>query len=179
MKKIAMMLACVMTLAALAGCGASNGGNGTTGGTDAVKAPEGTSAELIDKIYENVTVDLPVDTMPIDLNDEYLRSSLLGVETPDGIKEASASESMMGAHAYSLVVARANSPEEADKLADTMMKNINTAKWVCVEATEKQAVVCGDVVMFIMLKPEYDVTTDQVVDAFTTVCGGNVSRVIK
>lgn len=176
MKKIAMILACVMTLAALAGCGAGNGGNG---GSDAVKAPEGTSAELIDKIYENVTVDLPVSTMPIDLNDEYLRSSLLGVETPDGIKEASASETMMGAQAYSLVVARANSPEEADKLAENMFNNIDTRKWVCVEANEKQAVVCGDVAMFIMVNTEYGVTAQQIADAFTTVCGGNVSRVIK
>lgn len=174
MKRIAMIMACVMMIAALAGCGGNNGGTNST-----VTAPEGTASELIDKIYENVTVELPVMTTPIDLNDEYMRSSLLGVETPDGIKEAAASESMMGAQAYSLVVARGNSAEDADKLADTMFNNIDTRKWVCVEATEKQAVVCGDLVMFIMLNPEYGVTTDQVVEAFTTVCGGNVSRVIK
>ncbi len=173
MKKIAMILACVMMFAALAGCG-SNGGQ-----QDAVKAPEGTVSELIDKVYENVKVELPVMTLPIDLNDEYLRTSLLGVETPEGIKEAAASETMMGAQAYSLVIARCDSAEKADQLADTMMEKIDTRKWVCVEANEKQAVVCGDLVMFIMLNTEYGVTTDQIVEAFTTVCGGSVSRVVK
>ncbi len=175
MKKLAMILACVMMFAAMAGCGAS----GSNGGSDAVKAPEGTPSELIDKIYENVTVDLGVMTMEIDLNDEFLRTSLLGVQTPDGIKEAAASEAMMGSQAYSLVVARCNSPEDAEKLADNMFQNIDTRKWVCVEADQKQAVVCGDVAMFIMLNSEYGISADQIVDAFTTVCGGNVSRVIK
>ncbi len=175
MKKIAMILACVMMLAALAGCGAgSNGGNAET-----VKAPEGSASELIAKIYENVQVELPVSDIPVDLNDEFSRTSLLGVDSADGIVEAVASESMMGSHAYSLVVARCENAEKADKLADTMMQNIDTNKWVCVEADQKQAAVCGDVVMFIMLNSEYGVTADQVVEAFTTVCGGTVSRVVK
>lgn len=175
MKKIAMILACVMMFAALAGCGA----NSNDGNTDGVKAPEGTASELIAKIYENVKIELPVTDMPVDLNDEYSRTSLLGVDSAEGIVEAVASESMMGAQAYSLVVARCENAEQADKLADSMMKNIDTNKWICVQATEKQAVVCGDVAMFIMLNPEYGVTTDQIVEAFTTVCGGTVSRVVK
>lgn len=174
MKKIPMILALVMIFAALAGCGANNGGS-----SDAVKAPQGTPSELIAKIYENVTVELPVSDMPVDLNDGNARTTFLGVDSADGIVEAVASESMMGAHAYSLVVARCENPEQADKLADTMMEKINTNKWICVQASEKQAVVCGDVVMFIMLNPEYGVTTDQIVEAFTTVCGGTVSRVVK
>ena len=157
MKRIAMILACVMLFAAMAGCGAN------AGGSDAVTAPEGTPSELIAKLYENVKVELPVQDIPL----------------ATGVKEATASESMMGAQAYSLVVARCDSAEAADKLADQMFNNIDTRKWICVEATEKQAVVCGDVVMFIMLDPQLGVTTDQFVEAFTTVCGGTVTRVVK
>ncbi len=175
MKKFAWVMACIMVIAALAGCGA-----GSNGGTaDAAKSPEGTASELIAKIYENVKIELPLMDFPVDLADSVSVESFTGAESADGMVEAVASESMMGAQAYSLVLVRCENAETADKLADTMMKNINTAKWVCVEATEKQAVVCGDVVMFIMLNPEYDVTTDQVVEAFTTVCGGSVSRVVK
>lgn len=175
MKKVAMILACVMMFAALAGCGAGSNG----GSTEAAKAPEGTASELIAKIYENVKVELPVTDIAVDLADPISVTGFTGAESAEGIKEVVASESMMGAQAYSLVVTRCESAEQADKLADTMMKNIDTRKWICVEATEKQAVVCGDVVMFIMLNPEYGVTTDQVVEAFTTVCGGTVDRVVK
>ncbi len=173
MKKIAMILACVMLFAAMAGCGAN------AGGSDAVTAPEGTPSELIAKLYENVKVELPVQDIPLDLTDGYTVATFLGGEDATGVKEATASESMMGAQAYSLVIARCDSAEAADKLADQMFNNIDTRKWICVEATEKQAVVCGDVVMFIMLDPQLGVTTDQVVEAFTTVCGGTVSRVVK
>ena len=58
-----------------------------------------------------------------------------------------------------------------------MFDNIDTRKWVCVEATEKQAAVCGDLVLFVMLNPEYGVTCDQIVESFTTLCGGTVDSV--
>lgn len=173
MKKIALILTCVMLFAAMAGCG-SNSGSG-----DAVTAPEGTASELIAKLYENVKVELPVQDIPVDLKDGYSVTTFLGTEDASGVKEAVASESMMGSQAYSLVIARCETAERADKLADEMFNNIDTRKWICVEASEKQAVVCGDLVMFIMLDPQLGVTTDQFVEAFTAVCGGTVSRVVK
>ena len=53
------------------------------------------------------------------------------------------------------------------------------ARWVCVQATEKQAVLCGDLAFFVLLAPQYGVTCDQLVEGFTTVCGGAVDTVIK
>ena len=181
MKKIALILSLALLLSALSGCA---GTGATEPATEAptdppITAPEGTTEELINKIYENITVELPLMTIPVDFADEYAVSTYVGVQSADGLKEASVSESMIGAQAYSLTLVRVEDAASAGTLAQSMFDNIDTRKWICVEATEKQAVVCGDLVMFIMLSPEYGVTTDQIVEAFTTVCGGTVETVIQ
>lgn len=171
MKKIALILALVLSLSVLTACGGSN--------ETAVTAPEGTAEELINKVYENVTVELPLMSMPIDLADPDSVAYMSGLTDASAVSEMVVSEPMMGSQAYSLVMVRLSDASQAETVAQNIFDNIDTRKWICVEATEKQAVVCGDVVMFIMLSPEYGVTTDQIVEAFTTVCGGTVGTVIK
>lgn len=172
MKKIALFLALVLVMNLFAACG----------GTDAtgdITAPEGTTAELIEKIYENVTVELALVTMPVDTADVDGLSYMTGLTDTTLLTEGSVSEPMIGAQAYSLVLVRAADAAKAGEIAQSMFDNIDTRKWICVEATEKQAVVCGDLVMFIMLDPQYGVTTDQIVEAFTAVCGGQVGTILK
>ena len=123
--------------------------------------------ELLNKIYENVTVELPLMTMPIDLTDEFALTTYTGAASAEGMIEGAFSESMIGAQAYSLTLVKCESDEAAVALAQTMFDNIDTRKWVCVEATEKQAVACGDLAFFVMLNPEYGVTSDAIVEAFT------------
>ena len=131
--------------------------------------------ELLNKIYENVTVELPLMTMPIDLTDEFALTTYTGAASAEGMLEGAFNESMIGAQAYSLTLVKCESDEAAVTLAQTMYDNIDTRKWVCVEATEKQAVACGDLAFFVMLNPEYGVTSDAIVEAFTTVVGGEVT----
>ena len=171
MKKTAFVLALVLCLSVLTACGGS--------AQPTVTAPEGTAEELVNKVYENVTVELPLMSMPIDLADADTVAYMSGLTDASAVSEMVVSEPMMGSQAYSLVMVRLNDASQAETVAQTMFDNIDTRKWICVEATEKQAVVCGDVVMFIMLSPEYGVTTDQIVEAFTTVCGGTVGTIIK
>ena len=170
MKKLSLVLALTLILSLFGGCGNSE---------PAVTAPEGTTGELITKIYENVTVDLPLTTIAVDLNDEYSVSAYTGLNGAESIAEASASESMIGAQAYSLVLVRLKDAQQAETVAQSRFDNIDTRKWICVEATEKQVAVCGDLVMLIMLSPEYGVTSAQIVEAFTTVCGGSLSKIIQ
>ena len=124
---------------------------------------------LLNKIYESVTVELPLMTMPIDLTDEFAVPTYTGAASAEGMIEGAFSESMIGAQAYSLTLVKCESDEAAVNLAQTMFDNIDTRKWVCVEATEKQAVACGDLAFFVMLNPEYGVTSDAIVEAFTNM----------
>ena len=131
--------------------------------------------ELLNKIYENVPVALPLMTMPIDFADEYTLTAFTGATSAEGLIEGAFNESMIGAQAYSLSLVKCESAEKAAELAQTMFDNIDTRKWVCVEATEKAAVVAGDLAFFVMLNPEYGVSADQIVEAFTTVVGTEVT----
>lgn len=192
MKKIALILSLVLMLAACTAAPAET----TTTPVETTTAPVETTTpvettepavesepefvlteteELLNKIYENVTVELPLMTMPIDLADEFAVPTYTGAASAEGMIEGAFSESMIGAQAYSLSLVKCESAEAAAALAQTMFDNIDTRKWVCVEATEKQAVVAGDLAFFVMLNPEYGVSSDAIVTAFTTAVGGDVT----
>ena len=81
MKKIAIILTLALCLSLFAGCGGNS--------EPALTAPEGTTEELMNKLYENVTVELPLMTMPVDLSDEFAVSTYLGMDGAGAVKEAS------------------------------------------------------------------------------------------
>ena len=97
------------------------------------------------------------------------------------IDEALASESMMGSQAYSLVLARVKDASKMNEVANAMKDGIDQRKWICVEADNLRVVGAGDVVMLIMVSTELSdtITIDQIVDSFTTLCGGSLSVDLK
>ena len=175
MKKIALILSLVLMLAA---CGAQTP---ETTAPAAAAAPEGACADLMAKLYENVPVELALmtETTETSLSDAEMFAYLTGLESNEGVADVAVSLPMMGAQAYHVVMVRAESNEKAAELAQYLFDSSDMARWVCVQATEKQAVVCGDLAFFVMLDPQYGVTCDQLVEGFTTVCGGAVDSVIK
>ena len=84
--------------------------------------------ELLNKIYETVTVELPLMTMPIDLTDEFAVTAYTGAASAEGMIEGAFNESMIGAQAYSLSLVKCESAEKAAELAQTMFDNIDTRK---------------------------------------------------
>ena len=180
MKKIALVLALVLAMGCMTACGGEKTPE-TTAPAAAATAPEGACADLMNSLYENVTVELALMTETTEgmLSDAEMFTYLTTIETMDGIVDAAVSQPMMGSQAYHIVLVRAESNEKAQELAQHMFDTMDMARWVCVQATEKQAVVCGDLAFFVMLDPQYGVTSEQIVEAFTTVCGGSVDSVIK
>ena len=189
MKKIAIVLALVLAMSCFAGCGndtaettlPSTPAETTLPSTPAVTTPEGTTDELIAKLYENVPVELMLmtETTAGTLSDAEMFTYLTTLESMDGVVDAAVSMPGMGSQAYHVVMVRAESSEKAAEFAQHMFDNMDMARWVCVCATEKQAAVCGDLAFFVMLDPQYGVTSDQLVEGFTTLCGGAVDTVIK
>ena len=182
MKKIALILSLVMLLGCMTACGTKPAE--TTPATTApaaATAPEGTCADLMTSLYENVTVELMLmtETTETSLSDAEMFAYLTGLENNEGVTDVAVSLPMMGAQAYHVVMVRAESNEKAAELAQYLFDNSDMARWVCVQATEKQAVVCGDLAFFVMLDPQYGVTSEQIVEGFTTVCGGSVDTIIK
>ena len=173
MKKIiALYLVLAMTAALFAGCAAKKA------------ALEGTPAEIIEKIYAQKTVEFsPVTLTPDDpdYGSMWDWAYYTGLADGNKVKEAAVSEPMIGAIAFSMVVLRVNEGEDAKAVAQEMKDNINTRKWMCVEAGDLQVAGYGDVVMLIMVDEAFateGVTSQDFVDAFKAVCGADLDFTI-
>ena len=147
MKKISVLMALILVLLALVGCGASN--NGGSSAAPPVTL-EGTPSEIVDKIYAGAPEDLEY---PMMLTTSELTEDnsvyMTGVERSE-YKEGAVSESMVGSIAYSMVVLRANDAEGAQALADSVKEKVDPRKWICVEAETVNTAVIGDVVFMVM-----------------------------
>lgn len=171
MKKLLALLLAAMMLLAAAGCAKKDAQ--TAGGV------EGTTSEIIDKIYTNhAKLELHVDTMDLDLTDADAVKYNTGLASGEKISQASISEAMMS-QAYSLVVLRVKDAADAPQIAKEIYDNVDTRKWVCVEADTKTVMYSGDVVVLFMIDSQFaDVATvESMQEAFKAVCGGKMTIV--
>ena len=172
MKKIVtLLLAMMLIMTCFAACGSGNEGEaGTAGGS-----VEGTPAEIIDMIYAECPVaDLPLGTIEIDLADADAVKMFTGLDSADKIAAAAASESMMGAQAYSLVVVKVKDAADAASVAEEMMNGIDQRKWICVEADDLRVAAAGDTVVLMMVSSEHAdvVTAEGIISGFEAAAGG-------
>lgn len=128
-------------------------------------------SSIIDAMYQINDPILPAVSIPVDLADEYSLSSFTGLTDASLIEEAVASESMMGAQAYSLVLVRVKNAADAASVAQAMRSGIDQRKWICVMADDIRVVAAGDVVMLCMIASDLDIKVDSMVDAFSSVVG--------
>ena len=171
MKKMIALLLCLTLAVAMVACGTKEEKKGS------VKNLEGTMEEVIASVQEtHGAVELPLMSMTLDLSDVDGLTYNTSLTSADKVKEIAISEPMMG-QPYSLVMVRANSAEDAAAVAQEMYDNIDTRKWVCMEADTKVAAHYGDVAMFFMVSSDFaeQTTTDKMVGAFKTVCGEGVT----
>ncbi len=95
---------------------------------------------------EDAPAAMPEDNAPAAMPEEETAAPAADY----GIKEAYFSESMIGAQAYSLVVARVSDTDKLEEIKKAMFEGINTRKWICVEADQLRVVSCNDVIMLVM-----------------------------
>lgn len=183
MKKMtAMLLALVMALS-LAACGKTYEPSPapTVPATEAPAAKvEGTMEELLNKIIEKQPVEFMGMAMTLDLTDTsedgmWMVKSYTGLDSAESITEAAFYEPMMGSIPYSMVMVRTAEGADIKAVAEGMKSGIDQRKWICVEADDLQVVSYGDVVMLIMVGSDTGMTSQAFVDAFASVCGGNVT----
>ena len=134
-------------------------------------------------IIEKNPVEFMGGLMPIDLTDTsedglWMITNSTGLQNAEKINEIAVYEPMMGSLAFSMVLVRVNDAAEAQTVAQEMSDNIDTRKWICVEANDKIVVGCGDVVMLIMLDNTNGMTAQSFVDAFVEVMGAELDFTI-
>ena len=134
---------------------------------------EGTLEDLTNSLYEANPVEFMVGpAMPVELTDVDALYAYLGLESADGIAEATWSESMIGAQPYSLVLAKVSEGADMEAIKNAMFNGINTRKWICVEADQLRVVSSADVIMLVMAGSEFAPgLADGMVEAFKTNVG--------
>ncbi len=126
---------------------------------------------IINKMYEIKMPQFMLGFIPVDMSDEFAYNTYLGINDPSKIVEAVVSEPMIGAQAYSLVVARVAPGQDANAVANEMKAGINPRKWVCVEADDVKVTAVGDLICFCMISTDFaeDFTAQDAMDAFKSV----------
>ena len=170
-KMIAMMLVLVMALSMVA-CG-----NKEEAAVE-VTPLEGTMEENALKVMEIAPVEFMGGCIPVDLADADSVKYFTGLGDATKITDAAVYESMMGSHAFSLVLVRTVEGADAKAVAQEMSDNIDMRKWICVGADEKIVAGYGDTVMLIMLDSQLGLSAQSYADAFKQVAGAELSFTI-
>ena len=172
-KMISMLLVLAMALS-LAACGNTN--------APAAEAQSltGTMEELTNKIAELQPAEFMGGTMPIDVTDTsedglWFLSSNTGLASADAVTDAATYGPMIGSIPFCMSLVRVKEGADVAAVAGEMKANIDTRKWVCVEADDLQVVSFGDVVMLIMVGSDTGLTSQSYVDAFQKVCAEQFS----
>ena len=176
MKKFIAMLLVLAVMFSFAACGKT----APEAPAEEVKNVEGTMEELLNKIVEIQPVEFMGMAMTLDLTDTsedglWFISDNTGLSNADDITDAAFFGPMMGSIAYTMSMVRVKDGADVNAVAETMKNNIDTRKWICVEADDLQVVSYGNVVMLIMLDSQSGMTSQSFVDAFAQVCGGDVT----
>ena len=167
-KLIAFVLALVMAVSMVA-----------CGNKAAEKTPlAGTMEENIMKIMEIAPVEFMGASMPVDLTDADATFYFTGLSDASKVTDVVVYESMLGAQAFSLILARVADGADTKAVAQEMTDNIDTRKWICVGADEKIVAGYGDTVMLIMLDSQLGLSAQSYVDAFAQVAGGELDFTI-
>lgn len=170
MKKWISLFLCMVLVLGLSACG------DTKADPSGSSVPQGALSEIVDEIYAKKAPALSVETVSVDLSDEYALESFTGLKDASKISEAVASEPMISAQAYSLVLVRLKNAADAKDVASAMRSGINQRKWVCVEADVLQVAAAGNLVLLVMMQSDFeqDLSVQEIVDAFREICGGKL-----
>lgn len=171
MKKLIALLLAVVMVVGMTACGGST------------KTVEGKMEDLANQIITENPVEFMGGIIPVDLTDTsedgvWAVNYNTGLKNGEKLTDIAVFEPMMGSMAFSMVLVRVADAKNAEAVAKEMSDNIDTRKWICVEANEKLVAGYGDVVMLIMLNSELGLSTQSFVDAFAKVCGGEVDFTI-
>lgn len=136
-------------------------------------APSAYLSGLVDDLYAACPVELMmVETRAVTDDDPaWLQYQTgLGEEWAGRIDEAVISESMTGSQAYSLILVRMPTAEDAQAVAEAMLDGIDMGKWVCVRADKARAVTFGEVAALAMADSTL-VDVDALLDALPGLTG--------
>ena len=161
MKKFMTLFLCAVMVLTLAACGnsGSNGGN-----------KEGDTMDLtamIDKLYAGISADHKPMVMPQEVPAEAFEGVFFipAVEGAQGVM----SEPMMSAVAWSVCLLRVADGTDVESVRADIEKNVNPAKWLCVEAKNVDVIANGNTILLAMAGENAEAAHKTIVDNFNAL----------
>ena len=161
MKKFMTLFLCAVMVLTLAACGnsGSNGGN-----------KEGDTMDLtamVDKLYEGISAD----NMPMVMTQEVPAEAFEGVFFIPAVEGAEGvmSEPMMSSVAWSVCLLRVADGTDVESVRADIEKNVNPAKWLCVEAKNVDVIANGNTILLAMTGEGNEATHKTIVDNFNAL----------
>lgn len=112
-------------------------------------------AALIEKIYAGDEENLPMfETRVIDVNDLETVTSYTGLSSASDVEYLLASEALISSIPYSLLVMRVKDGANVESIKTEVFENVDTRKWICVEASTLYATDYDNTVIFVMSDSE-------------------------
>lgn len=133
----------------------------------------------VDAIYGKYPLPFMIGTIPAEMINADSYSYYTGLADDSKIADLLVSESMIGAQAYSLVLATVKDGEDVKAVADEMINGIDQRKWMCVEADLIRVVTNGNTVMLAMIDSNMEIPVDGFVTAFEEVVGAVEYEAVK
>ena len=121
--------------------------------------------------YENPLASL--ETNVIDISDEMTLASFTGIQSKEGIEKVVVSEPMMTSQAYSLVLVKVAKDADVEAIKKEMVDNIDTRKWICVQAEKVYVTNHNELICLVMSSEELAKPT---YEAFKEVVGNKIGK---
>ena len=112
---------------------------------------------LINTVYTGLEDKLPptLNTQIVDVNNADNLKYFTGLSSNENIDAVVASEPMIGAQPYSFVLVKVKDGADADSIAKQMSENVDTRKWICVQAEKLYATSVDNLALFVMSSDEW------------------------
>lgn len=133
---------------------------------------------MINTIYEGVEEELPptLNTQVVDISNVDILKSYTGLSSNENIDAVVVSEPMIGSQAYSLVLVKVKDGQDANAIAKEMSENIDTRKWICVEAEKLYATSQDNLAVLIMASNEWATPVSNRIKEILTYHGEEYTR---
>lgn len=148
-----------MMVILLTACSTNNNNNNNQNSVQ-TKLEEIKSADnltnIITKVYSNIDENqvIGLTTDVIDISDADSVKMYTGLDNGNDLEYAVVSQPLMSSKAYSFVLAKVKSGVNANDIAKKMSEQVDTRRWICVEAEKLYATNSGDVVCLVMADSE-------------------------
>lgn len=130
--------------------------------------------DLVDKIYENLVGKLPsLQTYKISTEDITSVQTYTGLKSADNIEILIASEPLMSSQAYSLAILKVAKNADIEAMKQEMLDNIDTRRWICVQAEKLYVTNYEDVIFLVMASDEW---ATPVYNEFKNLVGGKTGK---